>query len=111
MNTIKIIFLATVVTIATITSCKKTTTTGGGTFTHATMKPWFDNNCASCHASGASASSKWLYDVANYNSIKTEISTIYKDVYTNKSMPQGKQLSADDLAKFKAWYDAGYPIN
>jgi hypothetical protein len=32
-------------------------------------------------------------------------------VYSRRSMPVGRSLSADELSKFKAWYDKGYPAN
>jgi hypothetical protein len=79
-------------------------------FTHPTMKPWFDSKCASCHASGASAASKWKYDASDYDgSIKTHIDHIYQVVYTDKIMPPPSGLDSTNLANFKAWYDAGYP--
>jgi mono/diheme cytochrome c family protein len=94
-------------------SCKKTiTTTTKIAFTNATMKPWFDTNCASCHASGKPNSSEWLYDASNYEStIKIDISEIYREVYIKKSMPVGTSLTTVELSKFKTWYDAGYSAN
>lgn len=90
-------------------SCTKTSTTTNTAFTHATMKPWFDSYCASCHASGASDAGKWLYDPTDYTgSISDHISSIYREVYINKSMPVGIQLSSSELSSFKSWYDAGY---
>jgi hypothetical protein len=80
--------------------------------TNATMKPWFDTYCASCHASGKVNQNDWLYNPANYTtSIKGSISKIYSEVYTKKSMPEGTKLTAAELAAFKAWYDSGYPAN
>ena len=94
------------------TSCKKTTTTTGTSFTNATMKPWFDNYCSNCHASGKSDSGKWLYNSNNYeSSIKASINSLYSQVYTQKSMPTNKTLSASELSAFKTWFDAGYPAN
>ena len=78
-------------------------------FTHPTMKPWFDSNCSRCHASGNIASNKWTYDANDYDgSIKTHIDHIYQVVYTDKIMPP-TGLDSTNLANFKAWYDAGYP--
>lgn len=86
------------------------TSTATIAFEHATMKPLFDKYCASCHASGKSDSRDWLYNPANYtSSIKASIGTLYKEVYTRKSMPEGATLAAAELSAFKAWYDAGYP--
>jgi mono/diheme cytochrome c family protein len=94
-------------------SCTKTATTTSKTaFTNATMKPWFDNYCASCHAAGKSDSGKWLYDASDYDgSIKASINSLYSSVYTRGSMPVGIQLSSSELNKFKTWYDAGYNAN
>lgn len=98
-----------------ISSCSSssdtvTPSTTGTAFTEATMKPWFDTYCASCHASGKSNYKDWLYNPANYEtSIKANISKLYSEVYTRKSMPEGTKLSTAELAKFKTWYDAGYP--
>jgi hypothetical protein len=105
------IALASVAIIGfSISSCTKTTTSSKTVFTNATMKPWFDSYCASCHASGMSDAGKWLYDPADYtSSIENQISTIYREVYVNKSMPVGVQLSSSELNSFKSWYDAGYP--
>lgn len=105
------IALASVAIIGfSISSCTKTTTSSKTAFTNATMKPWFDSYCASCHASGMSDAAKWLYDPADYtSSIENQISTIYREVYVNKSMPVGVQLSSSELNSFKSWYDAGYP--
>jgi len=114
---IKKINVITLVTIAffsaVIISCKKTTTaTTKIAFTNAEMKPWFDTYCASCHSNGRSNSSQWLYDASDYDkSIKSEIGELYKEVYTNKSMPIGVSLTASELTKFKSWYDAGYKSN
>lgn len=113
LKKISITVFAITLGISIISSCKKTTTsTSKVAFTNATMKPWFDTYCASCHASGKSDSGKWLYDPADYDgSIKAEISTLYREVYTKKSMPEGTSLSTSELAKFKNWYDAGYTAN
>jgi mono/diheme cytochrome c family protein len=116
MNITKTVILSLSILISAmvVTSCKKTATatTTGTAFTHATMKPWFDSYCASCHASGKSDSGKWLYNPNDYeNSIKASISSLYRTIYSQKSMPQGQTLSASELASFKTWYDAGYPTN
>lgn len=88
-------------------SCKKSSNV---VFEHATMKPWFDKYCASCHASGKSNAGDWKYDAADYDgTIKNKISKIYQTVYTNKTMPKGTTLSQTDLDAFKSWYDGGYP--
>lgn len=96
-----------------ISSCKKSSTSNTSSktaFTHSTMKPWFDSYCANCHASGMSDAGKWLYDPSDYTpSIESQISSIYREVYINKSMPVGVQLSSSELNSFKSWYDAGYP--
>lgn len=100
--------------LALFASCSKdsstTLTTSAVAFEHATAKPIFDKYCTSCHASGKSNAKDWLYNAADYNtSIKGYISTIYNDVYTKKSMPQGASLTTAELASFKSWYDSGYP--
>jgi cytochrome c5 len=85
-------------------SCKKAKVD----FAHASMKPWFDTYCASCHAAGKSDAGKWLYDASDFNgSIKDNIAEIYKLVYVNKSMPPSGITQAE-LAKFNDWYNAGY---
>lgn len=87
------------------TSCKKESTA----FEHATMRPWFDSKCGSCHGKGGSNRLDWAYNPEDYaGSIKGKISKIYSEVYNNKSMPPGGAAQAE-LDAFKAWYDAGYP--
>ena len=106
----KIVLASVAIIGLSISSCTKTTTSSKTAFTNATMKPWFDSYCARCHASGMSDAGKWLYDPADYtSSIENQISTIYREVYVNKSMPVGVQLSSSELNSFKSWYDAGYP--
>lgn len=106
-KSINSLFAAAILVVA-FASCKKSSSTAA--FEHSTMKPWFDNYCASCHASGKANASNWKYDATDYdNSIKGKISKIYSTVYTNKSMPQGSTVSTTDMAAFKSWYDAGYP--
>jgi mono/diheme cytochrome c family protein len=90
--------------------CKKSSS--GVAFTNAEVKPIFDSYCSSCHASGGKNSGDWKYDATDYDgSIKGEISKLYSTVYSRRSMPVGRSLSADELSKFKAWYDKGYPAN
>jgi cytochrome c5 len=89
-----------------LSSCKKSS--NNVAFTNATMKPWFDTNCSSCHASGKSDAKKWLYDANDETTIQNNISSIYKAVYTSKTMPP-TGISAAELAKFKSWYDSGHP--
>ncbi|MFN8355158.1 MAG: hypothetical protein U0Y10_11960 [Spirosomataceae bacterium] len=107
--------LVAVVMGLTVSSCSNSSdptpasTETAVAFEHATMKPWFDTYCASCHASGKSNYRDWLYDPTNYtSSIKGNIAKIYSEVYVLKSMPEGTKLSSADLATFKTWYDAGY---
>ena len=77
-------FIAAVCTVC-FGGCKKSSETD---LVHATMRPWFDKNCKSCHGSGGSNRSAWLYNPDNYDgSIKKHISHIFKEVYINKSMP------------------------
>ncbi len=86
-------------------SCKKST---GTAFTNATMKPWFDSHCASCHAGGSGG---WTYNPSNYeSSIKANIQSIYNEVYVRKTMPPAGITNAE-LNKFKTWYDSGYAAN
>jgi hypothetical protein len=104
--------VAIFLTLVVLTSCKKDAVTPTTTvaFEHATIKPIFDTYCVSCHSTGKVNANKWLYNPADYNSsIKGYITSIYKDVFTTKSMPQGASLTAAQLTAFKAWYDAGYP--
>lgn len=91
-----------------IYSCNKSTSTA---FTNATMKPWFDTNCAACHKSGASYSSNWKYDPTDDQTIQKHISELYGDVITKRSMPQGGGMPQSERDKFKAWFDAGHPSN
>lgn len=78
-------------------------------FEHATMKPWFDSKCASCHASGGSNKANWFYDPTDYdNSIKAHITRLNQVIYTFKSMPPGGASQAE-LDQFKSWFDTGYP--
>lgn len=99
----------------TISSCTQGSTVddSGDTtvaFTNATMKPWFDTHCSSCHASGGVNARDWTYNPSNEKSVQSYISDIYKEVYVRKSMPPGG-ISTAELNKFKAWYDAGHPSN
>ncbi len=102
--------------MATLFSCTissveptSTETSTAVAFEHATMKPFFDTYCSSCHASGKSNYRDWLYDASNYTtSIKANIATLHNQVYVRKSMPENTTLSTAQLAAFKAWYDAGY---
>lgn len=97
-------------TACSTSSVEPTSTTNAVAFEHATMKPFFDTYCASCHASGKSNYKDWPYVPSDYNSsIKGHISTIYNEVYVRKTMPEGTKLTTTELAAFKAWYDAGYP--
>lgn len=81
-------------------------------FTHATMKPWFDTYCLSCHGSGKSDADAWEYNSNDFNNcIKKYIGDIKKEVVDKKSMPKGNSLSASELQVFIDWYNAGYPIN
>lgn len=91
----------------TMIGCKSNETT---TFTNSTMKPWFETNCASCHANGAYNAGSWLYDPSNDKSIQDHIEHIYDAVYVKKNMPPSG-MSQADIDKFKAWYDAGHPSN
>ncbi len=89
-----------------INGCQKSSGTG---FEHATMRPWFDRNCGSCHGSKGSNRNAWAYNPDNYEaSLKKHISHLYQEVYINKSMPPSG-LSQAEMNQFKAWYDAGYP--
>jgi mono/diheme cytochrome c family protein len=98
-----------------VLSCTSTTvepTTTKVALANITMKNWFDVNCAKCHASGKIANKDWLYDASDFNgSIKTHLDLIYKEVITEKAMPEDTYLSAAELAKFKTWYDAGASPN
>jgi hypothetical protein len=103
---LRIVILAAVCISAIFcaTSCSKSKIA----LEHASMKPWFDNYCAGCHASGTANTGSWLYDPADFNgSIKANISRIYQEVYINRSMPPSG-MSQADLAKFNDWYTAGY---
>lgn len=92
-----------------VNSCKKDSTTSKVAFTHATVKPWFDSRCASCHGSGKANAADWLYDPSDYDgSIKAHIESLKKAVVVDQSMPQGTWLSSDS-STFMAWYNAGYP--
>ncbi|MEN9511551.1 MAG: hypothetical protein RLZZ370_1370 [Bacteroidota bacterium] len=87
------------------TSCKKESTA----FEHATMRPWFDSKCGSCHGKGGSNRLAWAYNPEDFaGSIKGKISKIYSEVYTKKSMPPSGATQAE-LDAFKAWYDGGFP--
>lgn len=94
-----------------LASCSKTDTPLVA-FTNTKIKTIFDAKCASCHASGKSNASAWLYNPADFNgSIKGHIGHLYEQVYTLKKMPTTGPLSTTELADFKTWYDAGYPAN
>jgi mono/diheme cytochrome c family protein len=81
-------------------------------FTNASMKPWFDSNCARCHSSGKVANKDWLYDPSDYQkSIKKHIATIYQEVVTEAVMPEDKDLTATEMKDFVNWYNAGAKAN
>lgn len=104
---ISLLLFAGVSLMTIVYSCKSNSPTA---FTNATMKPWFENYCASCHANGAYNAGSWLYDPTNDQSIQEHIEHIYNEVYTKKTMPPSG-LSQAELDKFKKWYDAGHPSN
>ncbi len=96
--------------VISIAACKKSCTKVA--FTHATMKPWFDTYCASCHASGKSNAGKWLYDPADFTcTIKNNMDNIHSEVAVKKTMPPGGSMTTAELQKFIDWYNAGFPIN
>jgi cytochrome c5 len=104
MNLNKLLIAGFVLLFAASMSCNKAKVA----FTNPGMKPWFDAKCASCHAAGANSASHWLYDPTDFDgSIKSEIKTIYDEVYVKKSMPPGGVTQAE-LTKFFDWYNAGY---
>jgi hypothetical protein len=96
-----------------MTSCSKQHEAGpmNIAFEHATMRPWFDTNCASCHATGKSNYLAWHYNSADYEASfdDHEIHHIYEKVYVEKSMPKDKLLSDSEMKKFKDWFEAGFP--
>jgi cytochrome c5 len=109
----KKMFFAAVVLFAVTTilhSCKKESTAKVA-FTHSVMKPWFDLNCAGCHASGASNAGDWLYDPTDYEgSISMHLSHIKMHVIdgVNPIMPPNG-LSQAEKDKFIAWFNLGGP--
>ncbi|NBP06809.1 MAG: hypothetical protein EBV15_11455 [Bacteroidetes bacterium] len=106
MRRIILVFPFLLLVVISLNSCEKSS---GTAFEHATMRPWFDKNCKSCHGSGGGNSGAWSYNPDNYEtSIKKHISHLYQDVYVNKSMPPAG-LTQAELDQFKTWYDAGYP--
>ena len=102
-----LLFIAGIGLMSIFYSCKSNDPTA---FTNATMKPWFETNCASCHANGTYNAGSWLYDPSNDQSIQDHIDHIYSVVYAKKTMPPSG-LSQAELDKFKQWYDAGHPSN
>ncbi|MBK7959423.1 MAG: hypothetical protein IPK03_15845 [Bacteroidetes bacterium] len=105
-----LLFSALIITAAyVLTSCSKTSS--GTAFTHATMKPWFDANCASCHASGKSDAGQWLYDPSNHESSIIGHKDHLKEVVHDKKTMPPTGASVADINAFKTWYDAGCPAN
>jgi hypothetical protein len=74
------------------------------------MRPWFDMNCGGCHKTGAANANDWEYNPYDANTIQNSISTIYRVVYTRKSMPR-ESLPAAQVDTFKVWFDAGHLSN
>jgi len=111
----KKLILATVVLFSVMIvlhSCKKESDGPKVAFTHSTMKPWFDTNCAGCHANGAANAGSWLYDPTDYEgSIQTHLSHINEQVI-NGAMPLPPQsLTSQELQDFNNWYLAGGPAS
>ncbi len=73
-----------------------------------TISPLLANNCATtgCHVAG---NGRVL--LTNYTEIKTAINGVEKRTINDKDMPVSGPLSACDIAKLKAWIDAGAPNN
>ena len=84
-------------------------------FTYSPVKTTFDNKCATCHTSGKSNSSDWLYNPANYEtSIKALISKIYSSTNSltaKMAVAQYGNLTQTEVDAIKTWYAAGYPAS
>jgi mono/diheme cytochrome c family protein len=108
MQLSKIFFGFLVVILLAFNACTKKTA-----FTNAEMKPWFDQNCKSCHGSGGEAQNRWAYDAKDYeNSIKANIAVLKQVVLVKKSMPPAPVvLNQSELDKFNSWVQNGFPAN
>lgn len=111
----KLLFPSSLLTIAllflgpAVSSCKKNKSSllkpvcSGQTATYNTnIKSIIDARCVSCHS--------------NYNSYSgissiTSNGLFKKHVLTNQDMPQGSQLSQDQINLFQCWADANFPEN
>lgn len=81
-------------------------------FTHATMKPWFDVQCTSCHASGKPNAAQWLYDPSDYAAtITSHLGHLKETIHDKKSMPPPAGATTAEIQAFKVWFDAGAPAN
>ena len=113
-KTISILLLFSLMTIVSISSCKKeklvTPVCDGTVATYnLNVKAIIDNNCnnASCHGTGSSKG-----DFTTYNGIKPYLDNgkFKNSVLDNQTMPQGSaKLSSDELNKIKCWQESNYP--
>lgn len=124
MISIQKLAIASIIAIATITSCKKedTTPVSPTTFdcTSTTptytidVKPIMDNNCATsgCHSSSSRADGK---DYSSYTAVKNGSSSnsfmgSIQHLSGYKAMPQGKsKLSDAQIKTISCWIENGKP--
>jgi uncharacterized membrane protein len=99
-----------VVMLFTLCNCTNEMEGDKVVFQHATLRPWFDNNCARCHSKGKNNYLHWLY---NPNDFETSFSThyanqIYKLVNEGR-MPNDAILTDEEKQTLKTWYEKGRP--
>ncbi len=104
----KVIFIAFCILLV-LTNCTKNEAASIA-FEHTIMKPWFDNHCGSCHATGNSNYLNWHYNSEDFNATFDDhnVHHIYDLVLEEQSMPKLDTLSESELTAFKVWWDNGH---
>ncbi|PJJ48516.1 cytochrome c family protein [Hymenobacter chitinivorans] len=82
----------------------------------AVISPIFDTNCRACHGAGVYQQLGGGNDYSTYQGIKNQSASLILGCIQHQPgydpMPKGlAKLSTCDIAKIKAWIDAGQPNN
>lgn len=80
------------------------------------ISPIFDANCRSCHGAGVYQTMGGGNDYSNYQGIKRQSATLLLGSVQHAPgfdpMPKGgDKIAVCDIAKIKAWIEAGQPDN
>lgn len=67
------------------------------------VKALFETKCASCHASGGTASTHWTF--SGYNSVRSNAAVIADVVLVKRIMPANGSLDQKQLELLDAWFN------